>query len=219
MDTRSFVPHTASAREQTHVLPALLAQSLPKVSFQPYFPWSCTTAFHRKEMFMKYWYWALSNIQSGLVQALLFVSSKCIFTALILLIYHCWLQWRLSWFTFTGTQKASLLRQNSGMFSSCILNDVERAKDEHLYHWAWRKKKYRSGLLTAKNIIGSIFWKLERMSLTLQERQIIFLSLINVCHQFLKVVHLGGFAQYRFLFLLQPSVWGRTCGVSGAEEP
>lgn len=120
METRSFVPHTASAREQTNVLPALLAQSLPKVSFQPYFPWSCNTAFHRKEMFMKCWYWALSNIQSGLVQALLFVSSKCIFTALILLIYHCWLQWRLPWFTFTGTQKASLLRQNSGMFSSCI---------------------------------------------------------------------------------------------------
>lgn len=37
-------------------------------------------------------------------------------------------------------------------------------------------------------------------------RKTIFLSLLNVCHQFLKLVHLGGLAQYRFLFLLQPSV-------------
>lgn len=64
METRSFVPHIASAREQTLILPALLAQSLPKVSFQPYFPWPCNTTFYRNEMFMK-------CIQPGLVQALL----------------------------------------------------------------------------------------------------------------------------------------------------
>jgi len=69
------------------------------------------------------------------------LSSEPIFIVLVLLIYHCWLQWRLPWFTFSETQKTDLLRGKSGMLSSsCRMDNVERAKKEQLYGLAQRKR-------------------------------------------------------------------------------
>lgn len=81
------------------------------------------------------------------------------------------------------------------LFSLCAFSDVERAKDKQPYGLVWRKK-YRTRLLTARYISTVYFWKLERMSLTLQERWIFSsLSLFNLCVQFFKLVHLRRLAQ------------------------
>lgn len=97
--------------------------------------------------------------KSVLVQALLFVSalnlsSQHWFTDISLL-YHCWLQWALSRFTFTRTQKTAFLMGKPGMlgFLSTLgevarekdVDDVERAKDVQLYDLAWKQKIPESG--------------------------------------------------------------------------
>lgn len=115
------------------VLNVLLAQALPEDLFQPYFPQHCNQTFNKKETLMKYWYSALSNVQSLFWFRLYCLSRPwtylhCTGFTDISLKYHCWLQWGLSYFTFTRTQKTALPRGKPGMLFSLSTLGEEQEK-------------------------------------------------------------------------------------------